>query len=455
MAISNFPVSLQPTIQQGYLELGFQQALRSKLAFRAVADQETFAVAHGESTTKTRIGLLPDATTPINVTAVSYASGTALKLDSGVTPVIQGVEQYTMVLNEYGSTMDLNVITSKVGIANRFVQNAISQGEQAARTMDRLARNALYGGDTSGRGGYLGGNTFIRTAGTTATVAVDDIRGFQFVFVNGVQNSVSAAAPLPVMINGTSYIVTAALADATNATVSFGGVSGTLTLTAAIATGDGTVGMPVISTIAPKIIRPNARATSASLTATDVMTMSVVLDAVARLRSNAVPTVNGLYNFYVDPSTIRQLFADPDFKQLFQGAAFEAAFATGTVDQPFLGVRFMQTTESPVFAHPTISGLYVHNPVIVGQGALIEGNFPLDEVSGDAYDDIGEVTITDRVRYVIRPPLDRFSQVVSQSWHWDGGFCTPTDITTTASTVPTATSAALKRAVVIQHTAAI
>jgi hypothetical protein len=453
MPISNFPVSLQPAIQQGYLEAGFAQALRSKLAFRMVADQEEFAVGHGETTTKTRIGLLPDATVPLNVTAVNPLAGTALKLDNGLTPVIQSLEQYTIVLNEYGSTMDLNVITSKVGIANRFVQNAISQGEQTARTMDRLARNTLYGGDTSQRGGYLSGNTFVRTASTTNGVAVDDIRGFQFAPVNGVQTAVGAGNLVPVLINGNSYMVTAAVADTTNASISFGGVSGILTLTGNVATGDGTVGMPVVAVTAPKIIRPNARATAAALTATDVLTMSNVLDAVAALRSNGVPTVNGLYNFYPAPKSIRQLFADPDFKQLFQGAAFEAAFATGTVDQPFLGVRFMPTTETPVFAHPTISGLGVNNPIIVGQGALVEGNFPLDSVDNGEVDQIGEVSIVDRVRYVVRPPLDRLGQIVTQSWHWDGGFCTPTDITTNTSTVPTATSAALKRAVVLQHTA--
>ncbi|MGI4945057.1 MAG: hypothetical protein ACRYHQ_31600 [Janthinobacterium lividum] len=454
MAISNFPVSLQPAIQQGYLEAGFQQGLRSKLAFRQVADQETVATGHGDTFTTTRIGLLPDATTPINVSAVNPLSGTAAKLDSGLTPVIQSLEQYTLVMNEYGSTMDLNIITSKVGIANRFVQNAISQGEQAARTMDRLARNALYGGDTSNRGGYLSGNTYVRTASTGTQVAVDDIRGFQFLAVNGVQTAIGAGNPLPVLINGNAYIVTAAVADVANASISYGAMSGVLTLTAAVATGDAAVGMPVLSTIAPKIVRPNGRASTAALTATDQVTMSVLLDAVARLRSNAVPTVNGLYNFYSDPSTMRQLFADPDFKQLFQGAAFEAAFSTGTVDQPFLGVRFMQTTESPVYAHPTIPGLYIHNPVIVGQGALIEGNFPLQPLD-IGVDQIGATSYVDGVRYVVRPPLDRLGQIVTQSWQWDGGFCTPTDITVTPSVIPTATSAALKRAVVVQHTAAI
>ena len=39
MGIQNFPASLQPIIQQGFLEREFQQALRSKLGYRAIADR--------------------------------------------------------------------------------------------------------------------------------------------------------------------------------------------------------------------------------------------------------------------------------------------------------------------------------------------------------------------------------------------------------------------------------
>ena len=38
MGIQNFPATLQPIIQQGFLEREFQQALRSRLGYRAVAD---------------------------------------------------------------------------------------------------------------------------------------------------------------------------------------------------------------------------------------------------------------------------------------------------------------------------------------------------------------------------------------------------------------------------------
>lgn len=66
MGIQNFPASLQPIIQQGFLEREFQQALRSRLGYRACADREEIAVGIGETLTKTRVGLKPTVTTPIS-----------------------------------------------------------------------------------------------------------------------------------------------------------------------------------------------------------------------------------------------------------------------------------------------------------------------------------------------------------------------------------------------------
>ncbi len=52
MGIQNFPAALQPIIQQGFLEREFEQALHSRLGYRAVADREEFAVGIGETLTK-------------------------------------------------------------------------------------------------------------------------------------------------------------------------------------------------------------------------------------------------------------------------------------------------------------------------------------------------------------------------------------------------------------------
>jgi hypothetical protein len=65
MPISNFPAALQPIIQLGYLEREFEQALRSRLGYRAIADRMSFNVGIGETLTKTRAGLKTAVTTPL------------------------------------------------------------------------------------------------------------------------------------------------------------------------------------------------------------------------------------------------------------------------------------------------------------------------------------------------------------------------------------------------------
>ena len=438
MGIQNFPTALQPIIQQGFLEREFQQALRSRLGYRAVSDREEIAVGIGETLTKTRAGLKPSVTTPLSPSLNT-------NLDNGLSPGNWGIEQYTLTLNFYAATADLNMVTSRVGIASQFLQNAYTNGEQAARSLDELARNALFDA-------YFGGNTRVTTALTAAGPAlhVDDIRGFQTVFVNGVQVPVTASNPLTVTVGGDIYTLTGVAADASNVSTTPNGTSGTLTFGSNVTLADGALANSVQAATASAVLRPGGRTNTALLQATDSLNMGNLLDAVATLRKNAVPEIDGVYNCYLDPVSARQLFADPDFKTLFTGAtSSNAVFADGMVND-FLGLRFIPTTEAFVQAHPTIQGLQVRRPIICGQGALIEGDF-----AGIGADDVAPkdsiVAIVDGVAMVTREPIDRLQQIIAQSWYWIGGFCAPSDTTTTPLTVPTATNAAFKRAVMVEH----
>jgi hypothetical protein len=60
------------------------------------------------------------------------------------------------------------------------------------------------------------------------------------------------------------------------------------------------------------------------------------------------------------------------------------------------------------------------------------------------------ITVIDDVSLVVREPLDRFQEIVTQSWTWRGGFCVPTDITADPAVIPTASPSYWKRAVVIE-----
>ncbi len=440
MGIQNFPASLQPIIQQGFLDREFEQAIRSKLGYRACADRELFAVGIGETLTKTRAGLKPAVTVPI-------APALNTNLDNGLVPTGWGVEQYTITLNHYAATTDLNMVTSRVGIVSQFLQNAYVNGEQAARSLDELARNALFAP-------YFGGNTRVRaTLGSAGSqVAVDDIRGFTSVFVNGVQQAVGGGGALSVTVGGDVYVLVGVAADAVNVSTTPGGVSGVLSFSSNVSVADGSAGNTVQAATASVIMRANGRSNTAQLVAGDTLTMSSVLDAVAALRMNAVPDIEGAYNCYLDPVSARQLFADPDFQRLFIGlTSANEVFRPGVgVVNDFLGVRFVLTTEAFVQAHPTLAGLTVRRPILVGQGALIEGDY-----AGMAAEDVvprgAIVSLVDGIAMVTREPIDRLAQIIAQSWYWIGGFCAPSDTTTTTATVPTATSAAFKRAVMIEH----
>jgi hypothetical protein len=438
MGIQNFPASLQPIIQQGFLDREFSQALRSRLGYRACADRVNVAVGIGETLTKTRAGLKPSVTTPV-------APATNTNFDNGLTPTTWGVEQYTITINHYAATTDLNVVTERVGIASQFLQNAYVNGEQAARSLDELGRNALFGA-------YMGGNTRVRTGLLTAAPAlsVDDIRGFQFVFVNGVQQSVGNSTPMTVTIGSNVYTLVGAAPDTANVSTAPNGVSGTLTLSSNVSVSDGAAGSTATAASGSTIVRPSQRGNTSLIGASDTLTMANLLDAVAKLRLNAVPEIDGAYNCYLDPVSSRQLFADPDFKQLFQGATSANQVFKKGMTNDFLGLRFVPTTEAFVQPHPTLSGLVVRRPVICGQGALIEGTF-----AGMGATDIAPagsiITMVDGVAMVTREAIDRLQQIIAQSWYWIGGFCAPSDTTTNPTTVPTATNAAFKRAVIVEH----
>jgi hypothetical protein len=455
MGIQNFPAVLQPIIQQGFLEREFEQALRSKLAYRSIAERVTLKIGIGETITKTRASLKGSITTPL-------AASSNTNLDNGLSSTNWSTEQYTVGINMYAATQDLNTVTSRVGIASQFVQNAYTNGEQAARSVEELARNALFSP-------YMGGNTRLNaTLGSAnATISVDDIRGFQYApYLSGFTSAaqaLTAGAPSPtmlavsssntvsVLVNGTAYTLQGATPDATNVSTAPNGISGTLTFTTTVSTTNGTTGNSVIAANAPAILRPNGRATTGLINSSDTLTMGNLLDAVALLRRNAVPTIDGLYNCMLDPVSARQLFADPDFKQLFQGVGGGNAVFKSGMASDFLGLRLLTTTEAQTQVSPLVSTAMIRRPIVCGAGALIEGDF-----EGLAAEDVAPkdalISVMDpAIAMVTREPLDRLQQIIAQSWYAIVGFTAPTDVTTTSVTVPTASNANYKRAVIIEH----
>lgn len=447
MAIQNMPAALQPIIQQGFLEREFHDGLTSAIGYRAIADREPVAINVGETVTKTRTGLKAPATTPLTPSANT-------NLDNGLTPTAFTIEQYTLAINMFGDTIDLNVVTSQVGIANQFLKNAMTNGVQASQTIDRLARNALFNS-------YLGGNTRVRTTlGAPAlTINVDDVRGFQTVLVNGQFVAVSGTNTAQVLVGSNTYTLTGVAVDGSNVStaIASGGMSGTLTFSGNVTVADGTALNTVAHANAPVLVRPNgkwiggsaAAATTAltSLVAGDVLTLGTIEDAVAALRNNTA-IQNEMFNLYLDNVSMRQLFADQDFKLMYQGQYGSKELQRGKVFQ-LMGVNFVPTTEAFVQQNGAVK---VRRPILVAPGALVEGDFKgMQEKAHEMGGMNAEVQMIDGVAQVVRGPLDRLQQIIAQSWYWIGGFVAPTDATANSNIIPTAGAQYLKRAIVLEH----
>lgn len=447
MSLNNLPSSLQSVIQAGFLEHQFQLPLRAKLGFRAIADREPFTANIGETITKTRTGLLAAVTSPMSPAANS-------DITSGLTPQNYSVEQFVLSVAQYAANMQLNIVTQKVAIADLFLRNAYTLGEQAFRSVDTLAQNALFNA-------YMGGNTRVRTTlgAAGATVAVDDIRGFmQTVNAAGQPVAVSSANPVNVQVGGDVYSLTGYAADGTNVSTTPGGVSGSLTFSGNVTVADGTAGNAVISAVAPVIVRPSTSggvmaATTAAISASDVnagkLTMAMILNAKATMSANGVPPVDatGMYHLYLDPLQATGLYSDPAFQYFFRGQVTTEEYRRGVIAE-MLGVHLQETNLNPVQA---LSGVgTVRRGVLCGQGALVEGEFTDEAYSEAMTSDKDMIAIVDGIAHVTREPLDALKQVVTQTWSYIGGFVAPTDITTTSATIPTANSSALKRGIVLE-----
>ena len=413
MALNNLPEEIQDAIQDGILERDFKDSLTAQATFRDIADREEFPANVGETITKTRAGLLPTAKTPLN-------NSNNADLTSGIQKKQFPIEQYSMTVDQYGDGTDLNFVKSRVAIASVFTRNAKALGEQASRTIDELARDALVSN-------YLGGNTFVAEtlAATGAAVKVDDANGF--------------AAGQSVAVNDTLYTVLSVAFDAANVSVlkAFGARSGTITFTANVSVANGTAGKAVRKADAAYVIDGSA----------STLLADHLLDAKAQLQANGVaPLESGYYRAYANPKHAKGLFADASVKNLLQGEISSEDARRGVIHR-LHGVEIVSTNMNPQF---TRGAATLYQMPVVGQGALIEGVFTSNGYAENIGGQISHMVSVNDVMHVTRPPLDALGQVVTQSWAYIGGFTAPTDKNTTPDVLPSASNAALKRAVIIQ-----
>lgn len=448
----NFPAQLVPMLQENFLDRELEEGLDSYLAYRREAVQETIPARIGATLTLTRSGRKVPITEPVDPTTVNS------NLDNGLTPSTFSIEQYSFAMKEWADTVDTDLLGELAGIADQLIKNSRNNGVQAAQSMERIARNRLFGA-------YMSGNTRILAASPAPSVNsihVDDIRGFDTLLVNGKVTPVSAATPLSVTeyndsgtlgVDSQTLLVTGVAADAVNSSsnIAGGGISGILTL-------DGTAGNTpvaadsVVAINAPKVFRPFGKRNTALLNGADVLTMSIIDDVRAYLLDNGVPPMeDGTYHCVLDNTSMRQLRADQDFKVLFAGREETPEFRSGDIVR-LLGITFIPTTETLVQQKNATVTVRVRRPIILGGECLLQGNFEgLDLwLNREGVNPIGEIMLIDNVAQIARPPLDRMQRNISLTWTWIGDFAVPTDLTATTDIIPTASNSLFKRAAVIE-----
>lgn len=460
-AFSGFPAALVPILQTNMLDREFEEGLDSFLAYRRSALLMTLAARTGETLTRTR------KSRKAPVRPVSDASVLSAGLDNGMTPSTFTIEQYVFSMVEIHDTVDTDLMAELATIADNLIANVRNNGVQAAQSLERYARFKAFGA-------YLSGNSFVDSPSgnppTTTTCHVDNIVGFDTVMVNGQLVSVSAANPLTVTEYETAagghnqtLQITGVTPDAVNISLTnfndgYGqGISGTLTFNAA--TNAPVAGDTLIAANAPQILRPRGKLLTPALSGQDTFTMGLVEDGVALLRDNGVPPCDdGTYHCLNDNTSMRQLFADQDFKVLFAGSNQAYEYRSGEIIR-LLGVTFIPTTEAPLqpAAGTTTNGVpinvRVRRPMVHGAEYLLQGNFEGIDIylNRQGVAPLGEVAVVNNVAHLLRPPLDREMRMASASWFWIGDFAVPTDITATPSIIPTASNALFKRAVIIEH----
>lgn len=460
------PPYMQELHQQGALERAFHDGLVPNFAYRAEALAEQVQANTGETLNQSRPGLLTPKTRP---------------LVPGQDPQPSQVifEQWTSVIQQYSDAIDTNMPTSVTAAASLLMRNIQQLGIGAGQTINRVARDALFQA-------YLSGNTVINVATTAADTQLHAaaINGFIDVVVPGVN-----VAPKPVSAN-----------SPLSATLGVPGVAGTITVQVVGAVpddpndpiGPGTLilSAPVgaifaartslRSTYAPRIVRSGGGATIDAIGSGDVITLQDCINGVALLRrANVMPHEDGYFHAHISPLANAQIFTDTVLQRLNTALPEGAMYSSGFIGH-ISGIMFFMNNESPdafnasnggprVFTGPNFAqysseigaettndgGVDIDRVILTGKGALYERYLDESDFVTEAgltgktgtFDVVnnGIKILTERIRLILRAPLDRLQQVTSAAWSITTCFPVPSDVTGPSG------PERFKRAVVIEH----
>lgn len=129
-----------------------------------------------------------------------------------------------------------------------------------------------------------------------------------------------------------------------------------------------------------------------------VITVELIQRAVAKLRAQNAPTINGKYVGIIHPYVAYDLMRDPEWIDAHKYAQPENLYE-GEIGE-IAGVRFVQTTEAKIYANE--GGLAVFGTLILGDGA-----YGVTEINGGGL----EIIVKQRGSSGAADPLDQRSSV--------------------------------------------
>lgn len=460
--IIGVPASVMDLNQKGLLERAFHDGLFPNLAFRAEALAEEWPANTGTEITMSRPGLLVPIVTPN---------------PAGMDPIPQNVpyEQWVATLQQYSGTIDTDMPTSTTAVASLFVRNLHQLGLQAGQSINRIARNEMFRA-------YLSGQTVALTAitNTDTSIRVASLNGFLDVINPGSNTApkpISPAYPLPIRIGTGSTVVSAtAIGAIPDDPTDPAGGPGTLVLSAAVGTNFVSSRAPVRSVYAPIVVRAAGGDSVDAIGPSDTFVLQQVINAVAFLRNaNVQPHEDGTFHAHIGPMSNAQVFADPVYQRLNQSLPQGMAYSEGFIGQ-VSGVSFFLNNEIPTTVNTGAqittaqSGVYgrdigaetvngagvqIGRILITGRGICYEKY--LDEsayvTEAGVTGKVGEFAVinngltinTERIRLILRSPLDRLQQKVSSTWSISTSFPVPSDITGPSG------PQRFKRGIVLEH----
>lgn len=446
---TSFNPNVVAAIQDRTLQRVFRDALYPRLLYRMEAIAELWPVNLGANQTFTRTGLIKPTTRPIQP-------------NTDPVPVQYTIEQWEATAEQWASTIDTHMPTSYVTLASQYLRNMHQLGLHSGQSLNRVVRDKLFNA-------YVAGNTVVKAGGVGAgtSVPVQNLDGFTRKLFAGRPQLVSASNPLSITITGVT-----GTRNVIGFTPDIAGDEihgGTLTLDAT--TGAVLAGREsVLAVNRSRLIYSGGGTRIDDIIAADQFRLADVRAAVAQLRFDNVPAhEDGSYHVHLDPISESQIFGDNEFQRLNQSIPdyihyrrFAAAF--------LLNCTFYRNTEAPTtatvdedpltgattgFEMTTPAGVPIHRPIFTGQGAIEEKYLDESRYISEAgiQGKIGEFAVvnggvqvmTERIRLILRAPLDRLQQSTSASWSYSGDWPIPTDETATSS------PATFKRSVIVVH----